>query len=90
MLKVIIEYSVLIYNTYGYLNSNFHLGAKTKEKRLGRGPGSGYGRTCGRGLNGAKSRSGTAIRANFESNNRPYVRRIPKYNYQPEVQEYDY
>ena len=51
--------------------------AKAK-KRVGRGPGSGMGKTSTRGENGQKSRSGASISAWFEGGQRPLYRRIPK------------
>lgn len=53
-------------------------GAKRPRKRVGRGPGSGKGKTCGRGHNGQKSRSGYSRRWGFEGGQMPLVRRIPK------------
>ncbi|NKB90095.1 MAG: 50S ribosomal protein L15 [Acidobacteria bacterium] len=47
-------------------------------KRVGRGHGSGYGRTAGRGENGAKSRSGWSMKPGFEGGSLPLIRRIPK------------
>jgi len=49
-----------------------------KRKRLGRGPGSGHGKTAGRGHKGQGSRAGFSIRATFEGGQMPLVRRIPK------------
>jgi len=49
-----------------------------KRKRVGRGPGSGYGKTCGRGHKGQKSRSGYKRRYGFEGGQMPLVRRVPK------------
>jgi len=49
-----------------------------KRKRIGRGPGSGYGKTAGRGQNGQRSRSGFSMKPNFEGGQMPLVRRIPK------------
>jgi len=51
--------------------------AKAK-KRVGRGPGSGLGKTAGRGENGQKSRSGASIPAWFQGGQTPLFRRIPK------------
>lgn len=51
--------------------------AKTR-KRVGRGPGSGMGKTSTRGENGQKSRSGASISAWFEGGQSPLYRRIPK------------
>lgn len=53
-------------------------GAIKKRKRVGRGPGSGYGKTAGRGMNGQKSRSGYTRKRGFEGGQMPLVRRIPK------------
>ncbi len=53
-------------------------GATHKRKRVGRGPGSGHGKTATRGHNGFWSRSGSSQRANFEGGQMPLVRRIPK------------
>lgn len=52
-------------------------GAAQKAKRLGRGPGSGKGKTAGRGIKGQKSRSGVAIKG-FEGGQMPLHRRLPK------------
>ena len=53
-------------------------GAIKKRKRIGRGPGSGYGKTAGRGMNGQKSRSGYSRKRGFEGGQMPFIRRIPK------------
>ena len=47
-------------------------------KRVGRGPGSGMGKTATRGENGQKSRSGASIKAWFEGGQSPLYRRLPK------------
>ena len=52
-------------------------GARRDRKRVGRGPGSGVGRTAGRGMKGQKSRSGVAIDG-FEGGQMPIYRRLPK------------
>ena len=52
-------------------------GATKKPKRVGRGPGSGTGKTAGRGMKGQKSRSGVAIKG-FEGGQMPLHRRLPK------------
>ena len=49
-----------------------------KPRRLGRGPGSGQGKTAGRGHNGAKSRSGYSRHPVFQGGDLPMIRRIPK------------
>ena len=53
-------------------------GSKKNRKRIGRGPGSGTGKTAGRGHNGQKSRAGFSRRAGFEGGQMPLVRRVPK------------
>jgi large subunit ribosomal protein L15 len=53
-------------------------GSKRNRKRVGRGDGSGWGGTCGRGHKGQKSRSGGSIPAWFEGGQMPLVRRVPK------------
>ncbi len=53
-------------------------GAVTERKRLGRGIGSGLGKTSGKGHKGAKSRSGGAITPGFEGGQMPLQRRLPK------------
>ena len=53
-------------------------GATRTRKRLGRGPGSGTGKTAGKGHKGQKSRSGYSRRFGFEGGQMPLARRIPK------------
>jgi large subunit ribosomal protein L15 len=53
-------------------------GSTTAPKRLGRGTGSGLGKTSGKGHKGAKARSGGGKRPGFEGGQMPLVRRIPK------------
>jgi len=53
-------------------------GARHKPKRVGRGPGSGLGKTAGRGHKGQKSRSGYSRRRGFEGGQMPLNRRLPK------------
>ena len=55
---------------------------KIKKIRVGRGIGSGKGRTCGRGIKGQKSRSGVAIKS-FEGGQMPLYRRLPKRGFNP-------
>ena len=52
-------------------------GAARKKKRIARGPGSGKGKTAGRGIKGQKSRSGVAI-GGYEGGQMPLYRRLPK------------
>jgi large subunit ribosomal protein L15 len=49
-----------------------------KRKRVGRGPGSGHGKTCGRGEKGQRSRAGWSSHPTFQGGAMPMVRRIPK------------
>jgi len=56
-------------------------GARSKAKRVGRGIGSGYGKTSGRGHKGQKSRSGGGIRAGFEGGQQPLQMRLPKFGF---------
>ena len=57
--------------------------AKTNKtrKRIGRGPGSGSGKTSGRGHKGLGSRSGGKVRAGFEGGQMPLQKRVPKYGF---------
>ncbi len=56
-------------------------GSVKNKKRLGRGAGSGWGGTAGRGHKGAKSRSGYKIKAGFEGGQMPLQRRVPKFGF---------
>ena len=53
-------------------------GSRTAPKRVGRGAGSGLGKTSGRGHKGQKARSGGGVRIGFEGGQMPLARRIPK------------
>lgn len=53
-------------------------GSKKRRMRVGRGDGSNWGGTAGRGHKGQKSRSGSRIRHHFEGGQTPYFRRLPK------------
>ena len=55
-----------------------HKGAVRARKRVGRGPGSGLGKTSGRGEKGQKSRSGFSRKPGFEGGQMPLHRRVPK------------
>ena len=61
---------------------NARLKTKESKKRLGRGIGSGKGKTSGRGVKGQKSRSGVAIKS-FEGGQMPLFRRLPKRGFNP-------
>ena len=56
-------------------------GAKKDAKRVGRGIGSGTGKTAGRGHKGQKSRSGGSVRPGFEGGQMPLQKRLPKYGF---------
>jgi len=56
-------------------------GSIGKEKRVGRGPGSGHGKTACRGSNGAKSRAGYSKKIGFEGGQMPIQRRLPKFGF---------
>ncbi len=60
------------------LNSLSHGGSRTERRRVGRGIGSGLGKTCGRGHKGQKSRSGGYHKIGFEGGQMPLQRRLPK------------
>ncbi|TAK05453.1 MAG: 50S ribosomal protein L15 [Candidatus Manganitrophaceae bacterium] len=53
-------------------------GAKKKEKRIGRGPGSGHGKTATKGHKGQAARSGGTKPPGFEGGQQPLIRRVPK------------
>jgi large subunit ribosomal protein L15 len=53
-------------------------GSVKNKKRVGRGPGSGYGKTAGKGQDGQKSRSGYSRKRGFEGGQMPLSRRVPK------------
>ena len=56
-------------------------GAKQDAKRVGRGIGSGSGKTAGRGHKGQKARSGGSVRPGFEGGQMPMQKRLPKYGF---------
>lgn len=56
-------------------------GSKPAAKRVGRGIGSGLGKTCGRGHKGQKSRSGGKVRPGFEGGQMPLKQRLPKFGF---------
>jgi large subunit ribosomal protein L15 len=53
-------------------------GSTKQPKRVGRGPGTGHGKTAGRGHKGFKSRSGSGVKPGFEGGQMPLQRRLPK------------
>lgn len=56
-------------------------GAKKKRKRIGRGPGSGHGKTSTKGHKGLLARSGGGKRPGFEGGQMPLIRRLPKFGF---------
>ena len=56
-------------------------GSRSPSKRVGRGMGSGTGKTCGRGHKGQKSRSGGRVRPGFEGGQQPLQMRLPKFGF---------
>ncbi|GAB3317146.1 50S ribosomal protein L15 [Haliea atlantica] len=60
-------------------------GARKDNKRVGRGIGSGLGKTAGRGHKGQKSRSGGKVRPGFEGGQMPLQKRLPKYGFTSRV-----
>ncbi len=60
-------------------------GSKQAAKRVGRGIGSGLGKTCGRGHKGIKSRSGGGAKPGFEGGQQPLQRRLPKFGFTSRV-----
>ena len=67
------------------LNSISDQGSLKKRKRVGRGMGSGLGKTAGRGHKGQKSRSGGSIRPGFEGGQMPLQMRLPKFGFSSRV-----
>ncbi|MBC6427818.1 MAG: 50S ribosomal protein L15 [Cellvibrionales bacterium] len=59
--------------------------ARKARKRVGRGIGCGYGKTCGRGHKGLKSRSGGKVAPGFEGGQMPLRKRLPKYGFTSRV-----
>jgi large subunit ribosomal protein L15 len=58
-----------------------YAGARKKRKRIGRGPGSGHGKTATKGHKGLLARSGGGKRPGFEGGQMPLVRRLPKHGF---------
>ena len=63
-------------------------GAKSSAKRVGRGIGSGLGKTGGRGHKGLKSRSGGSVKPGFEGGQMPLQRRLPKFGFNSRQAQY--
>ena len=60
-------------------------GSRRNKRRVGRGPGSGWGKTAGRGQKGQKSRSGGKVRPGFEGGQQPLKQRVPKFGFRSRV-----
>jgi large subunit ribosomal protein L15 len=60
-------------------------GSRPDGKRVGRGIGSGLGKTAGRGHKGQKARSGGRVRPGFEGGQMPLQKRLPKYGFKSRV-----
>lgn len=63
-------------------------GSKHAPRRVGRGPGSGFGKTSARGHKGQKARSGGYHKVGFEGGQMPLQRRLPKYGFRSQVARY--
>lgn len=63
-------------------------GSKKSARRVGRGIGSGFGKTCGRGHKGQKSRTGGTIMLGFEGGQMPLQRRLPKIGFTSRVSRF--
>lgn len=64
--------------------------AKTRPRRVGRGIAAGQGASCGFGMRGQKSRSGTGTKPGFEGGQMPLYRRVPKLKHFPIVNHHPY
>lgn len=60
-------------------------GSQKAKKRVGRGTGSGWGKTCGSGHKGQKSRSGGTVKPGFEGGQMPLQMRLPKYGFSSRI-----
>jgi large subunit ribosomal protein L15 len=60
-------------------------GSKKLKRRVGRGAGSGWGKTAGRGQKGQKSRSGGGVRPGFEGGQQPLKQRVPKFGFRSRI-----
>ena len=67
------------------LNELSNDGSRQSKRRVGRGIGSGFGKTCGRGHKGQKSRSGGGVKPGFEGGQMPLHRRLPKFGFTSRV-----
>jgi len=60
-------------------------GSKRSKRRVGRGAGTGWGKTAGRGTKGQKARSGGGVRAGFEGGQQPLKQRVPKFGFRSRI-----
>lgn len=60
-------------------------GSKRPKRRVGRGAGSGFGKTAARGQKGQKARSGGGVRPGFEGGQQPLKQRVPKFGFRSRV-----
>ncbi len=65
-------------------------GSKIAKKRLGRGCGSGLGKTSGKGHKGQLARAGASVRAGFEGGQTPLYRRLPKFGFRSRKSIFSY
>lgn len=60
-------------------------GSRKTKRRVGRGPGSGWGKTSARGQKGQKARSGGGVRPGFEGGQQPLKQRVPKFGFRSRI-----
>ena len=60
-------------------------GSRKTKRRVGRGPGSGWGKTAARGQKGQKARTGGGVRPGFEGGQQPLKQRVPKFGFRSRV-----
>ena len=70
------------------LNELTSISSNKSPKRVGRGPGSGIGKTSGKGHKGQKARSGGRVRPGFEGGQMPIQQRLPKFGFTSKASDY--
>ena len=70
------------------LNELTSISSNNSPKRVGRGPGSGVGKTSGKGHKGQKARSGGRVRPGFEGGQMPIQQRLPKFGFTSKASDY--
>jgi|TARA_B100000242_G_C43003372_1_gene466215 large subunit ribosomal protein L15 len=70
------------------LNELTSISSNKSPKRVGRGPGSGVGKTSGKGHKGQKARSGGRVRPGFEGGQMPIQQRLPKFGFTSKASDY--